>query len=98
MSVYVVAQITIHDRAGYSRYEEGFLGVFQLFKGELLAVSENPTVVEGQWPCTRTVLIRFPSQEEAARWYQSPEYQAIAQHRFRASTGNAVIVEGLTSS
>ena len=98
MSVYVVAQITIHDRAEYARYEAGFLGVFQRFNGELLAVSENPTVVEGHWPCTRTVLIRFPSQEEARRWYQSPEYQAIAQHRFRASTGNAVIIEGLTGS
>lgn len=98
MSVYIVAQITIHDHAEYARYEEGFLGVFQLFKGELLAVSENPTVVEGHWPCTRTVLMRFPTQEEATRWYQSPEYQAIAQHRFRASTGNAVIIEGLAGS
>jgi uncharacterized protein (DUF1330 family) len=62
----------------------------------LLAVSENPAVVEGVWPCTRTVLMRFPSQEEAECWYRSPEYQAIAQHRFRASTGNAVIVEGWT--
>ena len=98
MPAYIVAQITIHDRAEYARYEEGFLDVFRKFEGELLAVSENPTVVEGQWPCTRTVLIRFPTQKEAGRWYQSPEYQAIAQHRFRASTGNAVIVEGLSSS
>lgn len=96
MSVYIVAQITIHDRAEYARYEEGFLGVFQRFKGELLAVSENPAVVEGAWPCTRTVLMRFPSQDEAERWYRSPDYQAIAQHRLRASTGNAVIVEGWT--
>lgn len=94
MSVYIVAQITIHDRAEYGRYEEGFMPVWENFRGELLAVSEAPVIVEGQWPCTRTVLMRFPSEAEARRWYESPEYQAIAQHRFRASSGNAVIIEG----
>ncbi len=69
------------------------MNVFAQFAGELLAVSENPVVIEGQWPCTRTVLMCFPSAEEARRWYASPGYHAIAQHRFRASTGNAVVVE-----
>jgi uncharacterized protein (DUF1330 family) len=96
VSVYIIAQISIHDRAEYSKYEAGFSDVFAGFNGELLVVSENPLVVEGAWPCTRTVLIRFPSAEDARRWYASPEYQAIAQHRFRASTSSAVIVEGLT--
>ena len=93
MSVYLIGQITIHDREEYGRYEAGFLEVFEQFEGELLAVSEEPTVLEGHWPCTRTVLIRFPSADEAHRWYASPQYQAIAQHRFRASTGNIVMVE-----
>ena len=93
MSVYIIAQISIHDREEYGLYEAGFMDVFAQFQGELLAVSEDPTVIEGQWPCTRTVLMRFPSAEEARRWYASPEYQAIAQHRFRASTGNAVVIE-----
>jgi uncharacterized protein (DUF1330 family) len=95
MSVYIIAQISIHDRAEYGRYEAGFMDVFAQFQGELLAVSESPTIVEGQWPCTRTVLMRFPSADEARRWYASPQYQAIAQHRFRASTGNAVVIEEL---
>lgn len=93
MSVYIIAQISIHDREEYRRYESGFMDVFAQFQGELLAVSESATVIEGQWPCTRTVLMRFPSAEEARRWYASPQYQEIAQHRFRASTGNAVVVE-----
>ena len=95
MSVYVIAQINIHDRAEYEKYQAGFLEVFARFKGELLVVSEDPVVVEGEWPYTRTVVIRFPCQEEAQRWYQSPEYQALAEHRFRASKANAVLVAGL---
>jgi uncharacterized protein (DUF1330 family) len=93
MAVYIIAQIDIHDRGEYDKYSDGFLDVFARFNGEVLVVSENPIVVEGEWPYTRTVVLRFPSAEEAQRWYGSPEYQAIAQHRFRASKGNAVIVE-----
>lgn len=95
MAVYIIAQISIHDRSEYDRYQEGFPEVFARYAGELLVVSENATVVEGEWPFTRTVLIRFPSEAEARRWYESPEYQRIARHRIRASTTNAVLVEAL---
>jgi uncharacterized protein (DUF1330 family) len=95
MSVYIIAQINIHDWAESEKYAEGFLDVFARYEGELLVVSENPEVVEGEWPYTRTVLISFPSAEAARRWYESPEYRAIAQYRFRASQANAVLVEGL---
>jgi uncharacterized protein (DUF1330 family) len=95
MPVYIMAQISIHDRAAYDVYSNGFLEIFARYSGELLAVSEDAQVVEGEWPYTRTVLIRFPSADEARRWYESPEYQALAQHRLRGSRGNVVIVEGL---
>lgn len=98
MPVYVIAQIDIHDRDEYAKYEAGFPEVFARHAGELLAVSENPTVVEGAWPGTRTVLICFPTAEDARRWYESPEYQAIARHRFRASRANAIMVEGYQPS
>jgi uncharacterized protein (DUF1330 family) len=98
MSVYIIAQIDIQDRDGYRRYEEGFPTVFSKFNGELLVVSENPTVVEGSWPCTRTVLLKFPSREEAERWYRSPQYQALSQNRWNASKTNAVIVDELSPS
>ena len=95
MAVYIVAQIQIHDRAAYDKYQAGFPAVFADYAGELLVVSEDPTVVEGTWPYTRTVLIRFPSADEARRWYESPAYQAIARHRLAGGTTNAVMVEGL---
>jgi uncharacterized protein (DUF1330 family) len=95
MPAYVLAELTIEDRAEYGRYEAAFMDVFQCFRGELLVVDEKPLVVEGDWKHTRTVLIRFPDAAEAERWYRSPEYQAIAQHRWRASRANAVILQGL---
>jgi len=95
MPVYVVAELTITDRAEYARYEAGFLPIWQKYRGELLAVEETPTVLEGAWPHTRTVLLRFPDATEAERWYRSPEYQALAQHRWNASRANVALLTGL---
>ncbi len=94
MSTYFVARITIHDREGYDRYLEGFDGVFARFRGEVLAVDDSPLLLEGEWSCTRTVVMRFPDQEEALRWYRSAEYQALAQHRHAAAAADIVLVEG----
>ena len=95
MPVYIVAEVSIEDRATYARYEAGFMEIFQQYRGELLAVDEQPAVIEGEWKHTRTVLLRFPDQAEAERWYRSPEYQALAQHRWRASRANVALLTGV---
>jgi uncharacterized protein (DUF1330 family) len=94
MPVYIVASVNVRDWNEYQKYQDGFLEVFARYKGELLAVSDSPTVIEGEWPYTRAVVLRFPDQEEARRWYESPEYKAIAQHRWNASTASVVALEG----
>ena len=81
MPVYIVASIKITDAQGYGTYQDGFLEIFARYKGELLAVSDEPQVIEGEWPFTRAVLLRFPDEAEARRWYESPEYQALSRHR-----------------
>ncbi len=96
MSVYVVAQLEISDRGEYGKYEAGFLDIFANYGGQLLAVDEDVETIEGDWPYTRTVLLQFPSAEEMQRWYHSPEYQALAQHRFKAARANIIMARGLT--
>ena len=97
MSVYILASIKVEDWSEYGKYQDGFLEIFGRYKGELLVVSDEPKVIEGEWPFTRAVVIRFPSEEEARRWYESPEYQALSQHRWRGSKGTIIIAEGLAS-
>ena len=94
MAHYIIAQIDIQDREKYAQYEAGFMDVFTSYKGKLLSVDENVSLLEGQWPATRTVLIEFPSKEEALAWYESEEYQSLAKHRFAASSADIVIVSG----
>lgn len=93
--VYLIALLTIHDRERYASYEANFMEIFQRFGGALLSVEEAPTVIEGEWPWSRTVLIQFPSAQDASAWYESDEYQGIAQHRFAASVGQLAQLNAL---
>jgi len=95
MTVYAVALLNITDREEYARYTQGFMDIFDRYGGQVLAVEEEPTVIEGDWPHTRTVLASFPSAEALDSWYRSPEYQALAQHRFNAATTRLVTQRGL---
>ncbi len=92
MSVYIIAQIRIHDRDTYNKYEAGFDEIFNQYKGFITSVDENPEVLEGEWPCTRTVLLTFRSEEQARAWFNSKEYQQLAEFRRAASTANIVMI------
>ncbi len=97
MSVFIIAQINIHDRIGYAKYEAGFGAIFARYEGSLLSVDEDVEVLEGDWACTRTVVAEFPSESEARRWFESAEYQALAEHRKAASVGNIALVKQLAN-
>ena len=95
MTVYFVALVDIADRQEFSVYERGFMDIFSRYGGSILAVDDSPTVLEGEWPHTRTVLMSFSSAEELERWYHSAEYQAISQHRHKASKADVAVIRGL---
>jgi uncharacterized protein (DUF1330 family) len=52
------------------------------------------TVLEGDWPHQRTVIIEFPSRAAAEGWYASAAYQAVIGLRQGSSTCSLVIVDG----
>ncbi|UCE25653.1 MAG: DUF1330 domain-containing protein [Candidatus Zixiibacteriota bacterium] len=94
MKCYFLAQIEISDPAEYQKYLDGFDAVFADYKGRVIAVDDDPVVLEGDWPYQRTVLMCFPDLSEARKWYDSPEYQQLVKNRHRASKANIVLVEG----
>lgn len=97
MAVYIINNMTIHDRAEYDTYLRAFMGVFRKFNGQVLAAQDAPAPVEGEWPYDRTILLSFPSRVEAQRWADSPEYGAIAGHRQNGTRSNVVILDGLVA-
>jgi uncharacterized protein (DUF1330 family) len=94
MACYFVAQLNVHDPDRYARYLEGTQDLLDRYGGRLLAVDLEATVLEGEWPYRRTVIIEFPSRDHLEAWYGSEGYRRIAEHRHAAATGNAVVVEG----
>ena len=97
MAVYIINNMTIHDRAAYDKYVRAFMGVFAKFNGRVLAVQDAPEPTEGTWPYDRTVLLSFPTRDDALRWAASPEYREIAKDRLAGTTSNVVILDGLPS-
>jgi len=94
MSSYFIAQIKIHDQVEYNKYLAGYDEVFARYQGKVIVVDDDPTILEGEWPYTRTVMIRFPNKAEVRRWYDSPEYQRLVQHRHKGSQADVIIVQG----
>ncbi|MBX7171700.1 MAG: DUF1330 domain-containing protein [Pyrinomonadaceae bacterium] len=93
MSVYIIAQISIHDRDTYNKYQSRFFEVFRKFKGELLAADENPEIVEGEWNRDKVILLRFPDKPSFEDWVNSTEYQEIAKDRYAGSEGVVLLVK-----
>ena len=95
MSAYVIAQLDVHDRAEFEIYLAGFMPVFERHGGKLVGRSLEAEVMEGGWAMPRTVVMRFPTPADARRWHADPDYQALAEHRHRASRASIVMVDGL---
>jgi uncharacterized protein (DUF1330 family) len=41
------------------------------------------------------IIVEFPDLAHAARWYESPDYQAILPLRAHHSSGTALLIEGV---
>ena len=95
MAVYVIAQITITDRARYERYQARFMPVLQKYEGRLLAADEHPLVAEGAWDREKVILFSFRDEPAFRRFAESPEYAEIAVDRKAGSTGVVLLVKGI---
>ena len=93
--VYILNNLTIHDKEAYKRYVRAFMPILRRFGGRVLAAENRPVPIEGEWPYDRTVLLSFPSRESADQWAQSPEYLNIARDRKAGTKSNVVVLEEL---
>ena len=95
MTVYAIAQLTIHDRARYERYAAAFMPILAEYGGRLLAADEHFEVTEGQWDGDKIVLMAFPDRETFTAWVTSPEYREISKDRLAAAETTGILVRGL---
>jgi uncharacterized protein (DUF1330 family) len=96
MTVYVIVQLKMSDRAAYGRYQARFFDVFKKFQGRLLSADESPAVLEGDWQRDKVVLMSFPD-EAACRAWDSPEYQEISKDRKAGASAIVLPAKGFGS-
>ncbi len=95
MSAYVIVQEDVKDEAIFDRYRKQVVPTITAHGGKFIVRGGKFTVVEGQWPMPRLVVIEFPSRAAAEGWYHSPEYQKILPLRLKSGSGNLVIADGV---
>jgi uncharacterized protein (DUF1330 family) len=95
MKAFVVAAETVKDDTTFATYRQEVPATLQKFGGQFLTRGAGLTILEGEWPHSRLVIIEFPSRAAAEGWYNSAEYQRIIGLRHDSSIGNLVIVDGL---
>ena len=95
MTHFFVAQIRINDPVEYGKYLDKFDDIFSKYKGEYLAIDESPTLLEGNWDYTKSVLIKFNNKKDFEDWYYSEDYQKILKHRLNSSRCDTILLEGL---
>jgi uncharacterized protein (DUF1330 family) len=86
--------MSIFNRIMFGRYLEEQAKISSGFLGTVLSADEDPSIIEGDWPFDRTVLISFPDETTAMKWYHSDEYQRIAILRRCAAESNIIMLRG----
>jgi uncharacterized protein (DUF1330 family) len=94
MTAYVVVQERVTDEATFAAYRKEVPATVERYGGRFVVRGGALTVLEGEWPLPRLVIIEFPSRAAAEGWYRSSEYQKLLPLRLESSTGNLVIVDG----
>ena len=93
MKAFVVAAETVTDDAMFAAYRKKVPATLEAFGGRFVARGGGLTILEGEWPHLRLVIIEFPSRAAAEASYQSDEYQRIIGLRHESSIGNLIIVD-----
>jgi uncharacterized protein (DUF1330 family) len=95
MPAYWVARSRINDPVEYKKYTDQVPGILAKFGGKVLARGGRYEIMEGPDKFHRFVVIEFPTLEQGAACFKSPEYVAAAAFR-RGGAGEVetVMVEG----
>ncbi len=93
---YFIAEVEIHDLAGFKSYAEQFAGTLAPFGGKLLSFGEPIVPIEGiERTSARAAIVVFPSAQAGRDWFASPVYRKIAPIRQKSAHTRAFSVGGL---
>lgn len=95
MPAYVIANVEVTDPELFAEYRELVEPTVNAYGGKYIARGGRAEILEGDRDPNRTVIIEFPSLEQAKAWHDSDEYAHPKDMRIRATNSHVIVVEGL---
>jgi uncharacterized protein (DUF1330 family) len=95
MAAYVIADVEVTDDALFDKYRKLVPATVEAFGGRYIVRGGASEVVEGEWTPHRTVIIEFPSFDQAKAWHASDEYAAPKRMRIDSTNSSVIIVDGV---
>ena len=93
-SAYILANVDVQNPAEYEEYKRLSSIAMKAHGAEVCIRGGNVDVLEGDWSPDRLVLLKFPSVEQARKFYDSTEYAAARKAREGIAVMRMVLVEG----
>jgi len=95
MVAYVIVLVDVKDRDRYREYMRASPGALAACGGKFAARGGETITLEGPVETRRTVLLEFPSLEQARWFYDSELYQQARKLREGAAEVQMIAVEGV---
>ncbi|KPF84157.1 hypothetical protein IP83_09560 [Novosphingobium sp. AAP93] len=82
--------VSKHD---LERYQDYAMAGFRLIDGVAVEVgmAEHPEVLEGEFPATSIIIMKFADNDAARKWYDSEGYQEVIPIRQASAETHFVI-------
>ena len=95
MAAYIIATIEVTDPEQFEVYRGQVPATIEKHGGRYLVRGGEVSVVEGDQPERRTVVLEFDSLEKAKGWYYSDDYAGPKALRIASTISNVMIVDGV---
>lgn len=96
MPAYIIVLADVTDRERYGEYAKATPAVVAQFGGRFIARGGRTRTLEGPAETRRTVILEFPTFEQAEAFYQSEMYQRVKRLRAGAANATFILVDGYT--
>lgn len=97
-AAYLIIQVDVRDTAGFELYRREGPPVLAKFGGQYVVRGGQWTLLEGEPPLPRQVVIRFPDRAAALAWYNSEEYAKLKEVRQAIAHTRMLLVDGADSA
>ena len=96
MAAYVIADVrAVRDAGALVEYRRRNTDAVAAHGGRFVARGGAVTLLEGEWPTERIVVMEFPDAAAARAWWESDDYAPLKELRRGASDTNIILVEGV---